>query len=140
MDNDPQEAMKNFAHEMLHDSPASRKMMQLWHVNDLDNLTRLNYWHSWPQEYEEGQTDEARFVKGSVVGIFHFIAAITEYLQTSTGSRWPHKVQFCPIKYSVTGTGIEPIRHIQPQNMSDRTQHSFSLSSIAACRISGIQR
>jgi len=37
--------MHNFSHEMLHDSPAARRMLDLW------------------QEYEEGQTDEARFVK-----------------------------------------------------------------------------
>jgi len=39
------EAMHNFAHEMLHDSPAAQMMLDLW------------------QEYEEGKTDEARFVK-----------------------------------------------------------------------------
>ncbi|KZP30463.1 HD domain-containing protein [Athelia psychrophila] len=39
------EAMHNFVHEMLHDSPAAQKMMQLF------------------QEYEEGETREARFVK-----------------------------------------------------------------------------
>ncbi|KZV63763.1 HD domain-containing protein, partial [Peniophora sp. CONT] len=39
------EAMQNFVHEMLHDSPAAQRMMALW------------------QEYEEQETDEAKFVK-----------------------------------------------------------------------------
>jgi putative hydrolase of HD superfamily len=41
-----QEAMQNFVHEMLHDSPAALKIMSLW------------------QEYEDQSTAEARFVKG----------------------------------------------------------------------------
>ncbi|KAH9840034.1 HD domain-containing protein [Rhodofomes roseus] len=40
-----EEAMHNFVHEMLHDSPAAQRIMVLW------------------QEYENQQTDEARFVK-----------------------------------------------------------------------------
>ncbi|KIM88176.1 hypothetical protein PILCRDRAFT_814094 [Piloderma croceum F 1598] len=39
------EAMQNFAHEMLHDSHAAQRIIGLW------------------QEYEDGETDEARFVK-----------------------------------------------------------------------------
>jgi putative hydrolase of HD superfamily len=41
-----QEAMENFVHEMLHDSPAALKIMSLW------------------KEYEDQSTAEARFVKG----------------------------------------------------------------------------
>jgi hypothetical protein len=44
-----QEAMQNFVHEMLHDSPAALKIMSLW------------------TEYEEQTTAEARFVKGKVL-------------------------------------------------------------------------
>lgn len=39
------EAMQNFVHEMLHDSPAALKIMSLW------------------KEYEDQSTAEARFVK-----------------------------------------------------------------------------
>lgn len=39
------EAMRNFVQEMLHDSPAAQKIEALW------------------KEYEDGQTNEARFVK-----------------------------------------------------------------------------
>ncbi|OBZ73881.1 HD domain-containing protein C4G3.17 [Grifola frondosa] len=39
------EAMHNFTHEMLHDSPAAQRILALW------------------KEYEEGESDEARFVK-----------------------------------------------------------------------------
>ncbi|KAK7466265.1 hypothetical protein VKT23_004993 [Stygiomarasmius scandens] len=39
------EAMHNFVHDMLHNSPAAQRIEELW------------------QEYEDGQTDEARFVK-----------------------------------------------------------------------------
>jgi len=39
------EAMQNFVHEMLHDSPAALRIMSLW------------------EEYEEQSTAEARFVK-----------------------------------------------------------------------------
>jgi HD domain len=42
-----QEAMQNFVHEMLHDSPAALKIMSLW------------------EEYEDQSTAEARFVKGA---------------------------------------------------------------------------
>ena len=47
-----QEAMQNFVHEMLHDSPAALKIMSLW------------------TEYEEQTTAEARFVKGKVSSPF----------------------------------------------------------------------
>ncbi|KDQ50747.1 hypothetical protein JAAARDRAFT_41836 [Jaapia argillacea MUCL 33604] len=40
-----EEAMHNFVHEMLHNSPVAQRIQALW------------------QEYEEGQTDEAKFVK-----------------------------------------------------------------------------
>ncbi|KZT70809.1 hypothetical protein DAEQUDRAFT_764378 [Daedalea quercina L-15889] len=40
-----EEAMRNFVHEMLHDTTAAQYIMSLW------------------KEYEEQQTDEARFVK-----------------------------------------------------------------------------
>ncbi|KAI0736413.1 HD domain-containing protein [Fomitopsis betulina] len=40
-----EEAMRNFVHEMLHDSPAAQRIMSLF------------------EEYEEQQTEEARFVK-----------------------------------------------------------------------------
>ncbi|THU75547.1 HD domain-containing protein [Dendrothele bispora CBS 962.96] len=39
------EAMHNFVHDMLHNSPAAQRIEELW------------------KEYEDGQTDEARFVK-----------------------------------------------------------------------------
>ncbi|KAF5310510.1 hypothetical protein D9758_018783 [Tetrapyrgos nigripes] len=39
------EAMHNFVHDMLHNSPAAQRVEQLW------------------QEYENGETNEARFVK-----------------------------------------------------------------------------
>ncbi|KAH8832848.1 HD domain-containing protein [Flagelloscypha sp. PMI_526] len=39
------EAMENFVHEMLHESPASRRILNLW------------------EEYEAGETPEAKFVK-----------------------------------------------------------------------------
>ncbi|KAF8874433.1 HD domain-containing protein [Infundibulicybe gibba] len=39
------EAMHNFVHEMLHDSPAAQRIQSLW------------------EEYEAGQTSEAQFVK-----------------------------------------------------------------------------
>ena len=45
-----QEAMENFVHEMLHDSPAALKIMSLW------------------KEYEDQSTAEARFVKGGLRG------------------------------------------------------------------------
>ena len=38
--------MHNFVHEMLHNSPAAQRIHALW------------------QEYEAGETPEARFVKG----------------------------------------------------------------------------
>lgn len=58
--------MHNFVHEMLHDSPAAQRIMDLWNV-----------WYSKPQsccqrtersvqEYEQGESKEARFVKGGV--------------------------------------------------------------------------
>ncbi|KIL65652.1 hypothetical protein M378DRAFT_521377 [Amanita muscaria Koide BX008] len=40
-----EEAMHNFVHEMLHDSPASQRIFALW------------------KEYEDGQSAEAKFVK-----------------------------------------------------------------------------
>lgn len=40
------EAMHNFVHEMLHDSPAAQRIERLW------------------MEYEAQETPEARFVKG----------------------------------------------------------------------------
>lgn len=43
-----QEAMQNFVHEMLHDSPAALRIMSLW------------------KEYEVQATPEARFVKGEL--------------------------------------------------------------------------
>ncbi|EKM82069.1 hypothetical protein AGABI1DRAFT_35589, partial [Agaricus bisporus var. burnettii JB137-S8] len=42
------EAMHNFVHDMLHDSPAAQRIQALWH------------------EYEQGQTPEAKFVKGQL--------------------------------------------------------------------------
>ncbi|KAG6811228.1 hypothetical protein H0H92_008445 [Tricholoma furcatifolium] len=39
------EAMKNFVYDMLHSTPAALRILELW------------------KEYEEGQTDEAKFVK-----------------------------------------------------------------------------
>lgn len=51
--------MENFVHEMLHDSPASLKIMSLW------------------KEYEDQSTAEARFVKGGLrgraVGPHHYL-------------------------------------------------------------------
>lgn len=68
------EAMHNFVHEMLHDSPAAQRMLALWKVGahsitcmllpcDLSLFT-FGLSHLLHQEYEEGKTDEARFVKG----------------------------------------------------------------------------
>ena len=56
--------MNNFVHEMLHSSPAALRIEALWRVSEfIEDLLRsidcLSY-----QEYEEGQTAEARFVKG----------------------------------------------------------------------------
>ncbi|EIN09460.1 HD domain-containing protein [Punctularia strigosozonata HHB-11173 SS5] len=42
------EAMHNFVHEMLHNSPTAQKIEALW------------------QEYEDGESKEARFVKGKL--------------------------------------------------------------------------
>jgi putative hydrolase of HD superfamily len=42
-----QEAMQNFVHEMLRDSPAALRIMSLW------------------KEYEDQTTAEARFIKGA---------------------------------------------------------------------------
>ncbi|KAJ2925762.1 hypothetical protein H1R20_g11336, partial [Candolleomyces eurysporus] len=41
-----QEAMNNFVHTMLHNSPAAQRIEALW------------------REYEAGETPEAKFVKG----------------------------------------------------------------------------
>lgn len=59
--------MQNFVHEMLHDSPPAKRMMDLWQVIDsLIFRQRFSTEESdlTKQEYEEGQTDEAKFVKG----------------------------------------------------------------------------
>ncbi|VDC06101.1 unnamed protein product [Peniophora sp. CBMAI 1063] len=53
------EAMHNFVHEMLHDSPAAQRIMALW------------------QEYEERETPEAKFVKD--LDLFEMAAQASEY-------------------------------------------------------------
>ena len=74
--------MHNFVHDMLHDSPAAQRMLALWQVGahlvvhfptvvlpiwvgTSAAATFINY-DLLQQEYEEGKTDEARFVKGAV--------------------------------------------------------------------------
>jgi len=72
------EAMRNFVHEMLHNSPAAQKIEGLW------------------KEYEDGQTDEARFVKD--LDRFEMAAQALEYehshktqnLQAFFDSSLPH--------------------------------------------------
>lgn len=44
--------MHNFTHEMLHDSPAAQRILALW------------------EEYEAGESAEARFVKGEWLEFF----------------------------------------------------------------------
>lgn len=43
--------MHNFVHDMLHDSPAAQRIHSLW------------------EEYEAGETPEARFVKGGLLKV-----------------------------------------------------------------------
>jgi putative hydrolases of HD superfamily len=43
--------MHSFAHEMLHDSPVAQRILKLW------------------QEYEAGETPEAKFVKGTLMTV-----------------------------------------------------------------------
>ena len=55
--------MQNFVHEMLHGSPAAQHIMSLWKVGNA--LARFPGGSLYGlQEYEEQQTNEARFVKG----------------------------------------------------------------------------
>ena len=57
--------MNNFVHEMLHSSPAALRIEALWRVSKFfEDLFRSTDYLSYHQEYEEGQTAEARFVKG----------------------------------------------------------------------------
>jgi putative hydrolase of HD superfamily len=56
--------MHNFVHEMLHDSPAARRIETLWQVWPLSVPLTPN--SSWFQEYEDQSTPEARFVKGII--------------------------------------------------------------------------
>lgn len=57
------EAMHNIVHDMLHNSPAAQKINSLWLVRAVfsDFLILIN---PGTKEYEEGQTAEAKFVKG----------------------------------------------------------------------------
>ena len=49
---------------MLHSSPAALRIEALWRVSEFfEDLFRSTDYLSY-QEYEEGQTAEARFVKG----------------------------------------------------------------------------
>ena len=55
--------MHNFVHDMLHDSPAARRIGTLWQVH-LPHTLIMPKLMSVPQEYEDQLTPEARFVKG----------------------------------------------------------------------------
>lgn len=61
--------MQNFVHGMLHGSPAALRIETIWKVSPASDV-RLNSFSfrtdffSSSQEYEEGETHEARFVKG----------------------------------------------------------------------------
>ncbi|KAK0218274.1 HD domain-containing protein, partial [Armillaria fumosa] len=57
-----EEAMYNFIHEMLHNSPAAQRIEALW------------------KEYEDGKTPEARFVKGTVKEITDFLHFPAAYI------------------------------------------------------------
>lgn len=56
--------MQNFVHDMLHDSSPATRMLDLWQVIDY-YLSFVEISDLTQQEYEEGQTDEAKFVKGT---------------------------------------------------------------------------
>jgi putative hydrolase of HD superfamily len=58
--------MRNFVHEMLHDSPAARRIEALWQVQPPSPtpMTVETHVRFSPQEYEDQLTPEARFVKG----------------------------------------------------------------------------
>lgn len=56
--------MQNFVHDMLHDSSPATRMLDLWQVIDY-YLSFVEKSDLTQQEYEEGQTDEAKFVKGT---------------------------------------------------------------------------
>jgi hypothetical protein len=61
--------MHNFVHVMLHNSPAAQKIESLWLVRFFRSVVSsiTNYLLLDCQEYEAGQTNEARFVKGNCV-------------------------------------------------------------------------
>ena len=56
--------MQNFVRDMLHDSSPATRMLDLWQVIDY-YLSFVEISDLTQQEYEEGQTDEAKFVKGT---------------------------------------------------------------------------
>ena len=60
-----QEAMHNFVHDMLHSSPAAQRMYALWKVPMIIRSSGMNQLMlNVTQEYEDGQSAEAKFVKG----------------------------------------------------------------------------
>lgn len=64
--------MQNFVHEMLHNSPAARRIQALWQVHVSRTQAILKFTSFSPQEYEDQLTPEARFVKGVICLLFNF--------------------------------------------------------------------
>lgn len=56
--------MQNFVHEMLHNSPAAQRIMDLWNVGHSDPQLCCQRTERIVQEYEKGESKEAQFVKG----------------------------------------------------------------------------
>lgn len=91
------EAMHNFVHDMLHNSPAAQRIESLW------------------REYEEGQTEEAKFVKD--LDNFELASQALEY-ETNHGAN---------TLQSFFDSSIPKLRHPQIQGwaeelMSEREQ------------------
>ncbi|KAI0642433.1 HD domain-containing protein [Trametes meyenii] len=59
------DAMRNFVHDMLHNSPAAQRMHALWKASRLPSLIALVFieYYANNKEYEEGESKEAKFVK-----------------------------------------------------------------------------
>ncbi len=68
--------MHNFVHEMLHNSPAAQRIMDLWNVCSSKPQSRSRYAKINFQEYEEGESKEAQFVKGGSVLPLHQLCDI----------------------------------------------------------------
>lgn len=69
--------MHNFVHEMLHNSSAAQRIEALWQVSIyiLQVYSAGVYWMIRYQEYESGETAEARFVKGQLLVYTVFLLA-----------------------------------------------------------------